>query len=762
MGWFSSKEKLHVSTTVQRVFKNSNIPDSAQSGVIQSIFQGGPLTESLQEAILNGPYQRFERMYRYGATDYHYGLPNTKVLDSNSVAATAAIKAAIESDVGQTVTIDYAHFAPVNNVHFAWAYIMLNYGYNPATNELESLSVTKGYPVYLDNIVPTHYFDPVIEESYSDPTTTDRWGHSPESGYTPERPLSSDPDFGQLQVVQTVREGSGETEGAEIHYIWVDGAGAVQKEFYFLDLSAVGDSGLGLPGETDSEKEFYQARYHYDPGTGEVVGYWTYEPDPDGLGSHPTLDTFFEVDYTAPGTYFPFIVLMRGGSIRVDPAKSGNPDYQSLDKILGYLGSSNEEMYDNLTGNPDIQYVDQAVMLMAVPCDASNEIERAYLFSFFKQVYENNTTEAPRTLNEYTDWQRDYPYDPIAIVFRDADFKMVLSCNGITKQVVGGVLGPIGTVTSVIEAITLTAGETNLGRTNNNGGVKFSYRKQVTSALYEEYTVYNPIARYAVYGGKTIAGAGGDNKLLVPIDRELAREMTLLDREKLYYRSLRFVFNAHQIQTIEWYETEAFQIILQIIAFIISVITGQWQVFAAATGLRAFLWEVIKFLIKMYIVSYLTYKIVEVIGIELAFILALIGFMTGGIKAFNSIGIDAPADMGFAQSLITYSNGLVNGINKVAFEEIQQETNDLETLINEGEKEIERATKLLESQKLIDPYVFIGLEPLYIAGETPTDMYTRTIHTGNVGTLAFDLIEHYVDASLQLPTFDASVGDTFS
>ncbi|MFC3679609.1 hypothetical protein [Bacterioplanoides pacificum] len=35
--------------------------------------------------------------------------------------------------------------------------------------------------------------------------------------------------------------------------------------------------------------------------------------------------------------------------------------------------------------------------------------------------------------------------------------------------------------------------------------------------------------------------------------------------------------------------------------------------------------------------------------------------------------------------------------------------------------------------------------------ESPGSFYQRTIHTGNIGTLAFDYLHSYVDESLKLP-----------
>jgi hypothetical protein len=48
------------------------------------------------------------------------------------------------------------HFRPLNNTHQAWKHLTENLGYDHATNEITSLSTTKGFPVFLNKIVAVH------------------------------------------------------------------------------------------------------------------------------------------------------------------------------------------------------------------------------------------------------------------------------------------------------------------------------------------------------------------------------------------------------------------------------------------------------------------------------------------------------------------------------------------------------------------------------------------------------------------------------
>ncbi len=61
----------------------------------------------------------------------------------------------------------------------------------------------------------------------------------------------------------------------------------------------------------------------------------------------------------------------------------------------------------------------------------------------------------------------------------------------------------------------------------------------------------------------------------------------------------------------------------------------------------------------------------------------------------------------------------------------------------------------------LNPFEFIGEEPLIVWGEAPNDLYNRTVHSGNIGMAGIEMIKSYVDVALTLPRLNNTVGDTF-
>jgi hypothetical protein len=93
--------------------------------------------------------------------------------------------------------------------------------------------------------------------------------------------------------------------------------------------------------------------------------------------------------------------------------------------------------------------------------------------------------------------------------------------------------------------------------------------------------------------------------------------------------------------------------------------------------------------------------------------------------------------------------------------EYKSEAQEFALLAESKMEELEEIDNLLNSYDLLDPRSFTGMVPTINPGESPDDLYNRTVHSGNIGTVAFDYIESYVDINVQLPTFNDLVGDTF-
>jgi len=764
MGIFSTKTKRFVDTQVQRVIEDNLIPSVLNTAVYQAIFDDSDLVPAIQDSALHGSFRNFERMYRFAERgDYFYSLPNARFLSSTAGVGPARAAIRQDLDISGPFTVEYLHFRPLNNIHEGFRYITHTLDYDPQSNELPVYSQQRGVEVFLTKLVAVHR---VANGETLDPNAVGHFGNQSPVNQIINRPganllLPTDPvapvDNTQVQGVtldHEMRTGPDETESVEIHYHWVDTNNEFQEAVHILDLSGF-----------NPEEEFYHAKVTYTNNDVEVVGYWTYNPTENRF---PDLDTLYSSpSLIDPGTYFPFVVFRSEQEDR--SIDDGSNRFASTQKLLEIIGGDFEELGQALSDTDGIEDVRQAVMMMGVPITTQDPIEMEYLWRYFHDVSErllpaeNNQRIAPLVgRNSSAGGATPESY---AIQITDADFLGTISFDRITTSLRGGSIGSVGTCTNEIEAETLInpqlfalgSGFPIVGRQ-----VRI-FRRQINEHVYQEIRVTNPQFRYNIRYRLTTEGGVDDDRFLVPLDFDVCRQMNSFKRESLYHRSLHFVFNSYVEQKVKWYQRGAFGILLQVVAVVITIYTfgAGWKATlaaAAAAGgtsaaITALINIVVTSLFKALVFEFAFTQLVEVLGIEFAYWLALAAAIAGGISALRAGGLITGS---LATNLLTASTGLTKGVQNRLGEMIQDYQDDLEEFQSEAEAltdELRQVQEELDAGIDLDPFTFIA-QPMIISGEPPDAYFHRTIHNGNPGADSLSIIENYVDLSLRLPMPD--------
>lgn len=765
MGLFSSKKKTVVDTSVVRVVEDNVVPNMLRDSLVQSTFEGRDLVPVITENVLNSQAIKFDRAYRYAERgDYYYGLPNASML--NNSPNTSVVQAAIEQDIGFPLEqLTYCKFAPLNHYHMGWQTLTEQYGYNRETNEITVLSGQIGHPVYLDYMTPTYNIEEVDSDELVDMgfeyTAYNVWGKVSTSGWTPERSAqTSASDLGLVRMEGSIpRWGKQELDGVEIHYIWEDDKKTRHRAMFMVDLS-----------DNDPDADFFQASFSYVDTNENVTkeGYWTYQ---DNSGRHPTVDRLYNLNYSTPGTYFPFAIFRRGKVNRTADAYKDTQEYKSTAKLVKYFGMDYAEMGKSIHENPDIKDIEQAVMMMGVPITSQDQVDLDYLWRFWSRAEQTSAFKG----NANAPWGLLglYGIGQYVITIQDADFRIVLSYGGIQRLIKAGKIGKVGTYTNTSKKVELqTPAPTDLGlrRLINIGpkeNINRIFRKQIDNSFYEEITVLNPYLRYDIYKGKGVVGGANDGRCLIPIDKELADDMGYLSKETLYHRSLHFVFNSRVTYKVKWYQTGFFKFVMTVVAIAITIWTGGAASFvnglvaAIGAGLLATAVFFLKMLIRQLIFSAVFKLVVKELGAEVAFLAALVG-AAYGIAKHQGWGMVADPTIG--SRMLTVANGLVSGINanlQEAMASLQGAATGFAEYAESAMDELKKINEELDGPQLIDPLLFVDrMQPITVFGESPGDFYDRTIHSGNIGTQSYDYIQNYVDVSLKLPDFNDTMGDT--
>lgn len=753
MGLFSSKKKIVVGTSVVRVIEDKQLPDSIRTGLTNAIFQNGEVVDNILEELVGSIGVRADRAYEYAAKHYTHGLPASSVVEASK--GREAVSAVLQNIEGQPVLLNYCFYGPPNTLHLGWMQLIQHHGYNPQTNKLEKLSAEKGKDIFLDDMqiaIPKGSMESL------QPGALDQWGTSPKAGPSPSRGAFSF-EISEMVDYSPILSDSKITEDVvRITYAWEGEKKRGTSEGYEIER-AVFTEKFDIPiteALAANGSDYFHVKYTVNGAT----KYWLYKV---GSGEHPTLDKYFDIPEQTIGSFYPFAYFRYD---KVSELGNKNTDsYKTTKKLTKYFGMDFDEVAKAINENPDIKDVQQAMMIMAVPANTKEEVERKYLYKFFDNWFYSKDqqfrlpTIGLIAMGQTSDWNLNRS----SIVIQDKRFKMALSTTGLFKRRVAGSIGAIGTHDSgttdqVLEQVSYDA-ETGDKRVATQVIKNHYYRKQISLNFYDEIVVSGLQMLYYVYGEYATTGDETDDILLIPLDRSITNEYSITEKETLYARSLHFVFNSMQIIKIKWYQQGWFAALIQIVGFIIAVITLQPQIAAWAAAISggtsaaisAALWALMQKLLQGLIIGFLFKLFVKVVGTDLAFLIAVVAAAYGLYEAVDAGSI---AGAPWASELLQLSNGLTKAITSTiadAMSGLKEAYDSFNAFREEASAALDKANDLLETNNHLSPFV--------IFGESPNDFYNRTVHAGNTGTNAIQAISSYVDMALTLPKLNDTLGE---
>lgn len=754
MGLFSKKKKVSVSTTVMRMVEDDQLPHSAKVGVLRGILKDSGVAENLVESLAESPGLKVHRMYDYARRHYTNGLPKGTAIDAGD--STDIIHGFLEAQLQRPVTLDYCYYMSLNASHVGWQVLYGQYGYDAVSNEIRELSAVQGVPVYLKDMVAVY-----TQEAFdtADPGSLDPVGPPATSGYTPERAgtlsrtLSRYLKPSRYQVdplaTQTV---------VKVAYVFeVTVSGTVNGVVRSWQELREGELVIPVDDEVD-ESDFYQAMYRYTDDAGsERVEFWTYE---DGSGEYPEIDGIFLGDYSEAGSYFPFVYFRYGSQDLTHQSFRDTDEYRTSKRTLQYLGIDYAALGESISANPDIGSVTQAFTLLAASAETSSPVEQRYLYEYFRLLHLASAgNDDPYTFSR----------PGRAIKIQDRRLAVGFNYTALSRRRhAGKVNSPSGYSSgSASEIVTESYQLSPRERGTRMVPLPYLYyRKQVSDSHYDEIRVYNPYMVYYIAGKYLTVGGIGSKNLLVPLDKAISDNLPATLREELYLRSLHLVFNTFQITYTKWYQSGWFKIVMIVVAVAIVVFTGgtgAGLVAAFKAGLAAFAWAVASMVVEALVVQVAFKLIAKAVGPELTLLVALVAAAYGMYRGVQAGGLSESVT---AQRLLKASTGLIDAASNENTLRLASAYNkdlaEFELLRDRHTEEMKRWEKLLEHNSLIDPFEFVGMEPLTVFGETPGDYFNRTVHAGNVGVRSLDSISYFVDISLTLPRLHDSIGGDYS
>lgn len=224
---------------------------------------------------------------------------------------------------------------------------------------------------------------------------------------------------------------------------------------------------------------------------------------------------------------------------------------------------------------------------------------------------------------------------------------------------------------------------------------------------------------------------------------------------------MHLVFNSLVSKKVRWYQQKWFADVIMVVGIVLTIISiGQAgpAVAAIVAALSVSVYVAVAYWVIAQIVVYLLVKeairiFVKLVGVEIAFIAAIVAAaygvntgMSGGMQAVSQVGLTA-------SSLMQLSSGIAQAVSQqigTKTEDLLADVSQFNTFKKEKMDLLEEKMDLLNTTSWLSPFVILGEKPDYF--------YKRTVHSGNIGTLAFEDIHRFVDRSLQLPDFSTSIG----
>lgn len=491
--------------------------------------------------------------------------------------------------------------------------------------------------------------------------------------------------------------------------------------------------------------------YHSSYLTGDFTGarkYWTYNAS---LGTYPTLNINTKPD----SPYYPVVPLRRNKEDwTVD---DGSERYKTSKRLLGRFNIEIDELGTGINGNPDINDVDHAYVILGVHLQSKVPQTQDYLYRYFKHL---------EGLSEYTEddyirWTaRDPAYQDSVIpkmnkvTVKEEDYHIEVGYLYINSEMKNGVLGKTGFVnTETIVKPKISRGYYSFETS------EFIIRKQLTATTYEEVTIVGLKHVNYIYGNYTVDTNLADSLVeeeddfILPLHNEVAKSISVFKRTDLMYDALRIVFNSIIIRKLKWYETGFFQLVLIVVAIVLTVVSygALSESLAVAMGFTAGTASaaIVGFLAYAAVniaIQYGFQFLIDVLGVNIAFVIAIVAAVYGVVGQING----AP----FADAALQVQSGFTNGLSNKFDSEMKDLLSDWEVLQKEMEDawlELREMEAELNTDGLIDPMILLNnTSGLASPNESPEDYYNTRIHSGNIGVNAFKAIEHFVPINLTL------------
>ena len=310
-------------------------------------------------------------------------------------------------------------------------------------------------------------------------------------------------------------------------------------------------------GDFVQEYDYIQACYTYTVGAVTHIEYLTYEY---GSGTQPALDALFTLT-ASTGEYYPRLYARLNAQDLPNTLSTSSDEYKSSKKIAKLMGidwvdwcATLQSAVAQNTPLPDVQ---QLFLTIAAPMNTADVVIIEYQYHYWTKMF----NELTGTVTTGTLAGTGAKVGKVLSI-ADATYTNTINFSAVNIITVTGTIGAVGTYSS---------GYTNTGGFLARRTPYHAYRYQDTPTTYKEVRVYNANSNHAFLWFSTSA-VGTDENLVIPLDRTALPNLSGVETEILFNKSLYLVMNMTKVITTEWYQRSAFKVVMVVVVIAITII----------------------------------------------------------------------------------------------------------------------------------------------------------------------------------------------
>ena len=535
MGFFGSKTKYYVSSTVYNLMGDNEWVAFLKTTVIHAVLGGTPIGETITKSLLQGSGIRIRSFLRWangdtgGYRDY-MGVTSSTYYDVSAVSNQEAqdyLTSISSLEDNQSIQVEYAYMGEWNEFNYADIVVW---------NQFPQYIGTEYYVFTQPRRVSWNNYD-----VYLTIHTTDDENSTP---FYEEKIYS--------YRIERETHGSGEDSYTTTRYIYTyDPINVTKQHVYILYYLVTRTETINPDGTTTTDVTRETKGFHYQQGGTESF----FE---DKFGTATPIDH----------TYAPYI------PVRIDNAflDKNSEGYRLSKKACKKAMGTNcyQDIVDAVADNEQLGDIDYTYMHFGVSLNTPYQIGRDYIFRIIRNLYEYYHNKSG-SVNIYAEGNQSGCQFNIWFEWET----MVHSF----KQGLAQVDAKEGEYYFSYYNERVSTGEDSEGNETYTTYEHTVLRYQEATNRYEEFDITNFCYANLIYHGKSVVYSGADalsddedSGFIIPLQINTYKEMNLIDATDLTQMCNYLIFNCWEKKKVKWYQSGFFGFLITVVVVVVAVI----------------------------------------------------------------------------------------------------------------------------------------------------------------------------------------------